>query len=54
MASNALPASPKDLLIASHDVLVLIFRLFIPAVEEDHAPETGLRGADGDSFSGSH
>jgi hypothetical protein len=40
-SSTDLPPLPKDLLIASHDVLVLIFKLFIPPADSDavDAPE---------------
>jgi uncharacterized membrane protein YqaE (UPF0057 family) len=34
-SSTDLPTSPNDLLIASHDILVLIFKLFIPPVSDD-------------------
>ena len=39
-----LPTSPKDLLIASHDVLVLIFKLFIPPVPVDTPKTRFTRG----------
>lgn len=35
-------ASPKDLLIASYDILILIFKLFIPTVATADAPENQL------------
>ena len=43
MASNSdLTTSPKNLLISSHDVLVLIFKLFIPPVSDADTPENQL------------
>ena len=45
MASRTdLPPSPKDLLIASHDVLVLIFKLFIAPVPVDTPKTRFTRG----------